>query len=549
MAHQKSIFPVRLPGLDEVVADPSLQGLKGANLIRMAGLGLPVPPAFVISTSVGHKITSETNSLPVEVTQSIRETVGLLEQETGRTFGGGESPLLLAVRSGAAVSMPGMMDTILNLGLTRESVARLAAETGSARFAWDNFRRFIQSFATVVHDLDADQFEDILFDRREAHGVDSDSDLSAETIEEIALSFLEIYDELAGHAFPDDVWDQLDQALLGVFRSWNTPRASHYRAMHNLADDLGTAAVVQAMVFGNRDENSCTGVYFTRNPSSGEPLPFGEYMPVAQGEDVVSGIRTPLELTQAGRLNAFSEQPSFEETNPQLYKQLLEIGAQLEGHYGDMQEIEFTVESGKLYVLQTRTGKRNANASLRIAVDLVDEGVLSTQQALAMVDARTVEAQLVGRVDIKTAGKALLKGLPASPGAATGAIVFSSDDAVASAQEGRGCILVRAETDPKDIAGMDAAVGILTSRGGMTSHAAVVARSMGKPCITAAMALKIDRNNRTCTAMGQTLAAGDTITIDGASGFVYPGEVPITVPEPMGALQRVLEWKAQSGSA
>jgi len=523
--------------------DAVQMGIKGANLVEMARIGLPVPPGFVLNTALGRRIAGGQDALTLDVRQAIRNAIGQLEDRTGRQFGRGERPLLLSIRSGAAISMPGMMDTVLNLGLNATTVEALSIETGDVRFAWDSYRRFLQSFAMVVLDLDGEDFEEVLDDFRQRENVESDAQLSASTLQEVAAIFLQLVVQTTGEAFPDDVIDQLDLALLAVFNSWNTARARRYRDMHGLSHDDGTAAIIQAMVFGNRDTRSCTGVYFTRNPSTGEPQPYGEYMPNAQGEEVVSGIRTPMELTEAARAAAMSDNPSMEKQLPEVYEGLLDAGNKLEQHFGNMHEIEFTVESDQLYLLQTRDGKRTPRAGLKIAVDMVEEGMLSRQQAVQSCDMNALEAMLVSAVDVAAGTAFVAKGLPASPGAATGEIVFSSDDAVAAKAAGRDSILVRSETDPRDVHGMYAAEGILTSRGGMTSHAAVVARGMAKPCITAAMMLKIDAAAKTCSAAGLELKAGDIITIDGGAGTVYLGAQPVKIPEPGGDLATLLQWK------
>ncbi|MGI9364243.1 MAG: pyruvate, phosphate dikinase [Rhizobiaceae bacterium] len=526
-------------------SDPQLMGIKGANLVEMARLGLPVPPGFVLNTALGQRVASGQDALARAVRELVRQTIGRLERHINRQFGKGPSPLLLSVRSGAAISMPGMMDTVLNLGLNSQTVEALAAQTGDVRFAWDSYRRFVQSYAMVVLDLDGAEFEEVLEEFRLRENVETDAELAAPVLQEICTLFLELVEQVTGEPFPQDVFDQLDLALLAVFNSWNTSRARRYRDMYNIEHDGGTAAVIQTMVFGNRNAQSCTGVYFTRNPSTGEAKPYGEYMPNAQGEEIVSGIRTPMELTAAAQQAAMSENPSFEETMPKIYEDLLAAGQVLERHFCDMQEIEFTVESETLYLLQTRSGKRTPKAGLKIAVDMVSEGLVTKEQAVRSCDMTALESMLVAKAEPTPGTPYIAKGLPASPGVATGGIVFTADDAVAKHKAGDACILLRSETDPRDVHGMHAANGILTARGGMTSHAAVVARGMGKPCITAAMTLKIDLANRVCLAAGLELGAGDIITIDGSAGTVYLGEQPVTIPKPDGDLALLLKWQSE----
>ncbi len=539
------LFPFGF-GARALVPDAGSMGIKGANLIDMANIGLPVPPGFVLNTLLGQKIASGQDALESSVRKEIRNTIDELQNHMGRQFGAGPSPLLLSVRSGAAISMPGMMDTVLNLGLNTTTVAALCEETGDPRFAWDSYRRFIQSFAMVVLDLDGEDFEDVLDELRDSNRVETDAELTAPALQEAVQIFLQIVEQTSGKAFPQDVFAQLDLALLAVFNSWNTSRARRYRDMHNLSHVGGTAAVIQAMVFGNRDSNSCTGVYFTRNPSNGTAAPYGEYMPNAQGEEVVSGIRTPMELTEAARIAGLSDNPSMEKLMPKAYETLIGFGDQLEYHFRDMQEIEFTVESSNLFLLQTRNGKRTPKAGLKIAVDMVEEKLISEQEALRSCDMNSLEAMLVSRIDAPPGTAFVAKGLPASPGVAIGEIVFSSEAAVALRESGKDAILVRSETDPRDVHGMHAAAGILTCRGGMTSHAAVVARGMAKPCITAAMMLKIDLASQTCSASGLQLNAGDIISIDGGAGTVYLGTQPIKTPEPDGDLAILLNWKDKS---
>ena len=523
--------------------DAELVGRKGANLITMTQLELPVPPGFVIGTDIGQRIANGGDALTAEEREGVSRSIAAIEAQLDRRFGAEKRPLLLSVRSGAPVSMPGMMDTVLNLGLNDKTVLGLAEETGDDRFAWDTYRRFVQMFATVVLDHDPDEFENILEQAREEIGALEDSQLPASSLKEVTKTFIELIEEFDGFDFPQDPNDQLDLCLLAVFNSWNTKRAQRFRDMQGLDSVSGTAAVVQAMVFGNRDERSCSGVYFTRNPSTGENRPYGEYLPKAQGEDVVSGLRTPLELTELDGQSNFSTSVSMEKAFPDEFSELIALGDKLENHFLDSQEIEFTVESGKLFLLQTRSAKRNPNASLRMAVEMVNEGLISRSQAMARCNTDDLVAMLVTRVDPSKAGPSIVSGLPASPGAAAGEVVFTSADAVKAKEQGRECVLVRRETDPKDVHGMDAAVAILTTRGGMTSHAAVVARGMGKPCITAAMKLKIDPTETQASTSQVTLNAGDVITVDGGIGKVFQGRVDIVSPKPDGDLATLLQWK------
>ncbi len=536
------LFPFGTPKTT-ATPDPQVLGQKGANISAMSALGLPVPPGFVLGIELGKRCIEAQGSLPDGTMEMVVDGLKAIESSLGRRFGDNNSPLLVSVRSGAAASMPGMMDTVLNLGLNDETVLALAQETDDARFAWDTYRRFIRSFADVVMGIDGDLFEDILEEAREQNGCEADSDLSETALQSTVVSFKDCVASETGQPFPQDVHVQLELALAAVFNSWNTPRAVRYRDMNHIDHDGGTAAVVQAMVFGNRDLRSCTGVYFTRNPSTGENKPYGEYMVNAQGEDVVSGVRTPCELTEETRIRAMSDSPSMEKLFPDTFEQLLAIGTQLENHFADMQEIEFTVESGRLFMLQTRSGKRNPVAGLKLAIAFASEGIISRQEAVSRCRMETLASMMVTKVQPSEDAVLVAKGLPASPGAASGQIVFTSEAAVQARDAGSPAILVRTETDPKDVHGMDAASAILTSRGGMTSHAAVVARGMGKPCITAAMALKVDATAGHCSAMGKTWQAGEVFTLDGGAGTVYEGRQPVVSPEPDGDLAVMLEWR------
>lgn len=531
------------PGTAGQAPDTEMIGNKAAGLVELSNLGLSVPPGFVIGTELGRRFTQGQNGLNEKQRAIIADALRRLEDRTDRGFGDDKKPLLVSVRSGAAQSMPGMMDTVLDLGLNKSTVEALARETGDERFAWDSYRRFIQSFSQVVLEIDSEPYEEALEEMRTRCDVETDSELPAEALKETANLFLKIVEGTVLEPFPQDVFLQLNLAIASVFKSWNTPRARRFRDMHSISHEGGTAATIQAMVFGNRDENSCSGVCFTRNPSTGAPELFGEYMPNAQGEDIVSGLRTPMDLTETARIDAGSENTSMEKRLPDAFADLVQSGDTLERHFRDVQEIEFTVESGRLHLLQTRAAKRNGRAALRIAVDLANEGIIDRAEAVSRCGDELLKPMLVARAQPPEGTRPLAKGLPASPGAVSGAIAFSSDAAQEQAAAGRTTILVRPETDPRDVHGMDAASGILTARGGMTSHAAVVARGMGKPCITAAMTMKIDLDARTCTSLGTTLNEGDIVTIDGTTGLVFVGEVPTALPEPEGDLATLLEWR------
>lgn len=520
-------------------ADVVAMGNKGANLMAMVANGLPVPPGFIVTTTVGRKVASGSEAVGAELREAMQNQLAAMEKLTGRTFGGSQNPLLLSVRSGAAVSMPGMMDTVLNLGLSETAVNGLAKSTGDERFAWDTYRRFIQSFAHVVLDVDAFIFDDMLDEARLKNDVKQDSQLPLDALQELSGQFLETVRRETGTDFPQDPAQQLELALLAVFQSWNTDRARQFRQMQGIDHDDGSAAVVQAMVFGNRDQNSCSGVYFTRNPSTGMAEPFGEYLVNSQGEDVVSGIRTPDPLTG-------DSDNSFATTMPEAFAALLATGEVVEKHFRKAQEIEFTVESGKLFLLQTRTAKCSSKAALRMAVEMATEGLITKGEALSRCNPEDFTAQLVCRLASGLEVTPWANGMAASPGAVIGKIAMTSKAALEAQTAGQSCILVRRETNPNDIRGMDAAQGILTSRGGATSHAAVVAQAMGKPCITGAGTIKIDVANGLCSSEGQILREGDTITMDGATGAVYAGEQPLEEPEASADLQTLLAWQAET---
>ena len=505
-------------------------GNKGANLHEMCRMGLPVPPGFTIGAEVCQHV-SRHGQHPKELEAQVNAALKQLEQLTEKGFGSAKNPLLLSVRSGAAVSMPGMMDTVLNLGLNEQTLQGLIAKSHDEHFAWDAYRRLIQMFADVVRGVEHDLFDQALEQAKRRKGVRLDSELSAEDLKQVASTFKQIYERQLGEPFPDDPRRQLWAAIDAVFKSWNTPRAIKYRDIHGLAhDSLGTAANVQTMVFGNRGDASASGVAFTRNPATGEREAYGEFLLNAQGEDVVAGIRTPQPLGY------------LKEKMPQVYARLLKIFAQLETHFRDMQDVEFTVEQGKLYILQTRSGKRTARSAARIAVDLVQEKAISKQQALLRIAPEQLTQLLHRNFERSDDLEALAVGLAASPGAAVGQAVFTAAEAEDWAKSGKTTILVRHETSPDDIGGMQAAQGILTSRGGFTSHAAIVARGMGKPCVTGCETLDVDVAARRVSVNGQTIREGDWISIDGATGEVFIGKLPLSDAKPDPSLQTLLGW-------
>jgi pyruvate,orthophosphate dikinase len=529
---------------DPRARDKTVVGGKGANLAEMAGIGLPVPPGFTITTEECLAYNAGGKTLSAELEAEIREGIKHIEQATGCRFGvpGAGVPLLVSVRSGARVSMPGMMDTVLNLGMDEQAVESLADTSGDARFAWDSYRRFIQMYADVVMGVDHGLFEEALEIAKEDGGVHLDTELPVEALEGLTLRYKQIVREEAGREFPDDPWEQLHGAIAAVFDSWESDRAKVYRRLNDIPGDWGTAVNVQAMVFGNMGETSATGVAFTRDPSTGEKAYYGEWLVNAQGEDVVAGIRTPQYLTLAARERAGARMPSMEEAMPEAYGELARVFELLERHYRDMQDIEFTVQQGKLWMLQTRSGKRTAKAALKMAVDMVGEGLIDEKTAILRVDPMALDQLLHPTLDPKAVRDVLTKGLPASPGAASGKIVLDADTAEAWAGRGEKVILVRVETSPEDIHGMHAAQGILTARGGMTSHAAVVARGMGRPCVSGAGAVSIDLAGRKLRIGARELSEGDVITIDGAAGEVMAGEVPTMEPELSGDFGTLMEW-------
>jgi pyruvate,orthophosphate dikinase len=519
-----------------------LLGGKGANLAEMAAIGLPVPPGFTITTDVCSHFYRHNQSYPDALAAEIEATILKIEEEVGAQFGDGSNPLLLSVRSGARVSMPGMMDTVLNLGLNAVTVEGLVAQSGNPRFAWDSYRRFVQMYSDVVLGVDHYLFEDLLEDKKRELGLALDTDLQAEHLSELTAAFKAITQSELGRPFPEDVRDQLWGAIGAVFSSWQIERARTYRRLHGISEDWGTAVTVQAMVFGNLGQSSATGVAFTRNPSTGRREYFGEYLINAQGEDVVAGIRTPQYLTKKARQEAQASEPTMEETLPEVFNQLTDVFERLETHYSDMQDIEFTVQKGKLWILQTRSGKRTATAALKIAVDMVAEGVLSESEAIMQIDPKTLDQLLHPTLDPDAPRDMLTTGLPASPGAASGAIIFDADKAEEWADNKRDVILVRSETSPEDIHGMHAARGVLTAKGGMTSHAAVVARGMGRACVSGAGELEIDLAGRRLVCNGRTFEEGDILTIDGSTGHVMVGRVDTIQPELSGDFSTLMSW-------
>jgi pyruvate, orthophosphate dikinase len=520
----------------------NLLGGKGAGLAEMSSLGLPVPPGFTITTEACTYFYRHDKTYPPELQGAVADGLAAIEKSLGRRFGDADNPLLVSVRSGARVSMPGMMDTVLNLGLNDRAVAGLAQRSGDARFAYDSYRRFIQMYGQVVLGIEHHHFEDLLDNHKLDTGAALDTDLGVEDWRVVVAGFKDLVAEQLGRPFPQDPQEQLWGAIGAVFGSWMNPRAITYRRLQDIPADWGTAVNVQAMVFGNMGPDCATGVAFTRNPSTGENEFYGEYLVNAQGEDVVAGIRTPQHLTIRGKEANKSTLPAMEEVMPAVLADLSRVRRVLEDHYRDMQDIEFTVERGKLWMLQTRTGKRTAAAALRIAVSLVEEGVIDHREAVGRIDPSSLDQLLHPTLDPRAKTDVLARGLPASPGAASGKVALSADEAEAMAARGEAVILVRIETSPEDIHGMHAARGILTARGGMTSHAAVVARGMGRPCVAGAGDLRIDYAARLVQGRGATLKAGEVITIDGSTGDVMAGAVPTIQPRPSGDFATLMGW-------
>ena len=510
----------------------NLLGGKGANLAEMTNLGLPVPQGFTITTEACTKYYEDGKEISPEIQDQINEYIGKMEEITGKKFGDKENPLLVSVRSGARASMPGMMDTILNLGLNEDVVEVLAEKSNNPRWAWDCYRRFIQMYSDVVMEVGKKYFEELIDKMKEEKGVKLDVELDADDLKELAREFKEEYKNKIGSEFPSDPKEQLMGAIKAVFRSWDNPRANVYRRDNDIPYSWGTAVNVQSMAFGNMGEDCGTGVAFTRDPATGEKGLFGEFLTNAQGEDVVAGVRTPMHISE------------MEEKFPEAFKEFVSVCNTLENHYRDMQDMEFTVEHGKLYMLQTRNGKRTAKAALKIACDLVDEGMRTPEEAVLMIDPRNLDTLLHPQFDeaaIKNA-KAIGKGLGASPGAAFGKVVFTADDAVKWAEKGEKVVLVRLETSPEDITGMKAAQGILTVRGGMTSHAAVVARGMGTCCVSGCGDIHMDEANKKFTLAGKTFHEGDEISIDGTTGNIYEGIIPTVDATITGEFGRVMAW-------
>ena len=509
-------------------------GGKGCNLAEMTNLGLPIPPGLIITCQVCNEYNALGKKFPKGLMEDVRKALLVVEQKAGKKFGDAKNPLLVSVRSGAPVSMPGMMDTVLNLGLNEATLKALVAQAGNERFAYDAYRRFINMFGDVVLGMEHKKFEEILSGKKKAKGVKLDTELDAADLKEVASKYKALVEKETGKKFPEDPMVQLELAIMAVFNSWDTPRAITYRKLNRLRNDMGTAVNVQAMVFGNMGNDSGTGVAFTRNPSTGENKLYGEYLMNAQGEDVVAGIRTPKPLIQLGK------------EMPAIYKQFAEIAKKLEGHYKDMQDMEFTIEKGKLWMLQTRSGKRTAAAAVKVAVDMEKEGRISKEEAIMRVQPEHIDKLLHRQIDPKAKVSPVAKGLNASPGAAVGKAVFTADDAAKAGNGGNGekVILVSVETTPEDIHGMAASQGILTSRGGMTSHAAVVARGMGIPCVAGCDKLKVDVSKKTATVEGTNVVIkeGDVLTIDGTDGRVIIGEVPLVDPELTGDFEELLKW-------
>ncbi|MGE0417469.1 MAG: pyruvate, phosphate dikinase [Acetobacteraceae bacterium] len=517
----------------------NLLGGKGANLAEMASIGLPVPPGFTITTEVCTAFYENGRRYPDTLKSQVDTALSRIEQAVGLTFGSATKPLLVSVRSGARVSMPGMMDTVLNLGLNDTTVEALAKEANDERFAWDSYRRFIQMYGSVVLGVDHHNFEEVIEHIKVETGANEDTALTAADWQRVVEAYKDLVRHAIGTPFPQDPHEQLWGAIGAVFGSWENARAITYRKLHDIPAAWGTAVNVQAMVFGNMGNDCATGVCFTRDPSTGENIFYGEYLVNAQGEDVVAGIRTPQPLSKARSKDG--EMP-LEAVMPEAYAELMAVRETLEKHYRDMQDIEFTVQQKKLYMLQTRNGKRTAQASLRIAVDMAREGLIDQAEAVRRVNPASLDQLLHPTLDPKAPRTVLSKGLPASPGAASGIVVFNADEAESRAAKGESVILVRIETSPEDIHGMHAAKGILTTRGGMTSHAAVVARGMGRPCVCGATGMVVDYNAQVLTAMGKEVRAGEVITIDGATGEVFVGSVPMIEPQMSGDFGTLMEW-------
>jgi pyruvate, orthophosphate dikinase len=543
---QKQVYLFQPGKADGAAGMKELLGGKGANLAEMSSLGLPVPPGFTITTEMCTAYYANGGQLPPGLETEVDAALAEIGKAVGAKLGDDSSPLLVSVRSGARASMPGMMDTILNLGLNDKTVKALAAKSGNERFAYDSYRRFIQMYSNVVLGIDHGVFEDILDNHKNLNGYTLDTDLEASNWREVIAAYSTAVERETGKPFPQSTHEQLWGAINAVFGSWQNTRAKTYRRLHAIPDSWGTAVNVQAMVFGNLGKTSATGVAFTRNPSTGAREIYGEFLVNAQGEDVVAGIRTPQPLTEAARKEAGETLPSLEALMPETFRELCDVFSRLEHRYRDMQDIEFTIQDGKLWMLQTRSGKRTTKAALKIAVDMVEEKLIDQEDALLRIDAAGLDQLLHPTIDPSAEKVVLAMGLPASPGAASGEIVFDANEAEALKAQGKEVILVRVETSPEDIHGMHAAAGILTTRGGMTSHAAVVARGMGRPCVCGAGSLRIDYAAGTMTIAGQTFRKGDVITIDGAKGEVLKGRIKMRQPELSGDFAQVMKWADQA---
>ena len=538
----KWVYQFNSSNCEGTLSQKPLLGGKGANLAEMGKLGLPVPPGFTITTEVCTEFYKNNQKYPDDLKIQIEDAIRNIEKILGKNFGDVNNPLLVSVRSGARVSMPGMMDTVLNLGLNDKTVLGLIKKTNNETFAYDSYRRFIQMYSNVVLEVDHYNFEDLLDNYKLTKGVLSDTDLKAEDWKIIISNYKDIIKKNTKKDFPQDSHEQLWGAISAVFKSWQNQRAKTYRKLNNIPEEWGTAVNIQSMVFGNMGNDCATGVAFTRNPSTGENSFYGEYLINAQGEDVVAGIRTPRNITKKARLESSSEDLSLEETMPEAFNELTKIYKKLENHYRDMQDIEFTIENKKLWMLQTRSGKRTAKASIKIAVDMVSEKLITKDEALLRIDPKILDTLLHPTLDPKAKKNVIVKGLPASPGAATGKVTFNADDAEQMKANNQNTILVRVETSPEDIHGMHAAVGILTCRGGMTSHAAVVARGMGRACVSGAGNIKIDYTNKIFKVENIEVKEGDIITIDGSTGEVMLGEVKTINPDISGDFSEIMKW-------
>jgi len=541
-AMTKWVYGFSADGAQGSAADRDLLGGKGANLAQMSLSGLPVPPGFTITADAGKAYADNDERLTVEIKDAVRAALLQVEEITGKRFGATSFPLLVSVRSGSRVSMPGMMDTILNLGMNDKTAIALAQATDNEWFAVDTLRRFIAMYGTVVQGVDHSLYEEALEIALENEGVTDVQDMSVEGLRQVVEAYKQAMFDDYDVTFPQDPFEQLWNAIEAVFRSWNSPRARVYRSAHNISDDYGTAVTIQSMVFGNMGERSGTGVAFSRDPSTGENTLYGEFVPNAQGEDIVAGLATPATITRDARHALKSDKPSLEETMPDVFARLKDLAGAVEEHFGDMQDIEFTIEEGKLWLLQTRDGKRSASAAIRIAVEMANDGIISREMALMRVDPSSLDQLLHPDIDPSATREILARGLPAAPGAATGVLVFNSQAAVEAAEAGQKVMLARPETNPDDIHGMHVSTGVLTSRGGMTSHAAVVARGMGKPCVTGASSVRIDLHAETMEAGNRVLRKGDTITIDGNTGEIMAGSLPMVEPEMSAEFNTLMQW-------